>query len=150
MSLLERWKEFKSYLCEYLVFHTVVQQCFNFALHSIAAHVHVNNNTFTSTGLPETATPHIYINTDFYDLERERRERDRLMTMLNLEQGTKFESIVNAIGNVDYASPKMFSVNAFAESDKTFFNAIIHSIRGLQLEVNLLLQLHGLRLQLLF
>ncbi|GBL89141.1 hypothetical protein AVEN_255264-1 [Araneus ventricosus] len=123
---LELWEEFKSYLCEDFVHHTSVQQGVNLALHNIADHLHVHNMTLTSIGLPEPATSHSYVNIDFYDLETERKEGERLMAMLNPEQCIIFDAIMNAIRDADVASTKTFSVNAFAGSSKSFlFNALI-------------------------
>ncbi|GBM10774.1 hypothetical protein AVEN_153-1 [Araneus ventricosus] len=54
------------------------------------------------------------------------------MVMLNPEKRSIFDAVMNAIQDVDEASPKTFCVNAFAESGKSFlFNAIIRSVRGL-------------------
>ncbi|GBM40238.1 hypothetical protein AVEN_183554-1 [Araneus ventricosus] len=53
--------------------------------------------TLTSIGSTEPATSHSYANIDFYDLEKERKERERLMAMLNPEQSTIFDAIMNAI-----------------------------------------------------
>ncbi|GBO29957.1 hypothetical protein AVEN_99253-1 [Araneus ventricosus] len=113
-SPLELWEEFKSYLCEDFVLHTSVQQSANLALHNIADHLHVHNMTLTSIGLPEPATSHTYVNIDFCDLGTERKEGERLMAMLNPEQRTIFDAVMNAIRGVDEASTKTFSVNAFA------------------------------------
>ncbi|GBN54440.1 hypothetical protein AVEN_170934-1, partial [Araneus ventricosus] len=131
-SPLELWEEFKSYLCEDFAVHTSVQQSVNLALHNIADHLHAHNMTLTTIGLPEPATSHTYVNIDFYDLETEKQEGERLMAMLNPEQRSIFDAIMNAIQDVDEASPKTFCVNAFAGSGKSFlFNAIIRSVRGL-------------------
>ncbi|GBM90006.1 hypothetical protein AVEN_43452-1 [Araneus ventricosus] len=51
----------------------------------------------TSIGLPEPGTSHSYLNIDFCDLETERKEGERLMSMLNPEQRTIFDAIMNAI-----------------------------------------------------
>ncbi|GBM52975.1 hypothetical protein AVEN_111324-1 [Araneus ventricosus] len=131
-SPLELWVEFKSYLCEDFVLDTSVQKSVNLALHNIADHLHAHNMTHTSIGLPEPATSHSYINIDFYDLETDRKEGERLMAMLNPEQRAIFDAIMNAIRGVDEASTKTFSVNAFTGSGKIFlFNALIRSVRGL-------------------
>ncbi|GBN84933.1 hypothetical protein AVEN_265769-1 [Araneus ventricosus] len=147
-SPLELWEELKSFLYEDFVLHTSVQQSVNLALHNISYHLHAHNMTLTSIRLPDPATSHSYVNIDFYDLETERKERERLMEMLNPEQRTIFDAIMNAILGFDEASTKTFCVNAFARSDKSFlFNAIIRSVRGLG---ELLSPLHVLGLQLLF
>ncbi|GBN09063.1 hypothetical protein AVEN_126257-1 [Araneus ventricosus] len=61
--------------------------------------------------------------------------RERLMAMLNPEQRTIFDTVMNAIRDVDEASPKTFCVNAFTGPGKSFFfllfNAISRSVRGL-------------------
>ncbi|GBN35335.1 hypothetical protein AVEN_228208-1 [Araneus ventricosus] len=86
--------------------------------------------TLTSIGLPEPATSHSYINIDFHNLETESKEDERLMAMLNPEQRTIFDGIMNAIRDVDEASTQTFPVNAFAGSGKIFlFNALIRSVR---------------------
>ncbi|GBM86901.1 hypothetical protein AVEN_207408-1 [Araneus ventricosus] len=90
-SPLELWEVFKSYFCEDFVLHTSVQQSVNLALHNIADHLHTHNMTLTSIGLPEPSTSHSYVNIDFYDLEKERKEGERLMTMLNPKQRTIFD-----------------------------------------------------------
>ncbi|GBM40689.1 hypothetical protein AVEN_159663-1 [Araneus ventricosus] len=131
-SPVELWEEFNSYLCEDFVIHTSVQQSVNLAFHNIADNLHVHNMTLTSIGLPEPATSDVYVNTDFYDLEMERQEGARLMAMLNPEQCTIFDAIMNTIRYVEEASPKTFYVNAFAGSGKSFlFSAIIRSVRRL-------------------
>ncbi|GBM80023.1 hypothetical protein AVEN_202536-1 [Araneus ventricosus] len=86
----------------------------------------------TSIGLPEPATSHSYVNIDFYDLETEIKEGERLMTMLNPEQHTISDAIMYEIRGVDEASSKTFPVKVFAGSGKCFsFNALIFSVRGL-------------------
>ncbi|GFY50575.1 ATP-dependent DNA helicase [Trichonephila inaurata madagascariensis] len=85
-----------------------------------------------SIGLPEPAILNAYVKTDFYNLEAERQEGERLMSMLNPEQRTIFDAVSRAIQDVDEALPKAFCVDGFAGSGKRFlFNAIIHLVRGL-------------------
>ncbi|GFY05770.1 uncharacterized protein TNCV_4404371 [Trichonephila clavipes] len=103
--------------------------------------------TLISIGLPEPAFSHAYVNTDFYKLETERQEGERLMAMLNLDLVQFSMLLFSNPRCVDEASPKAFCVDDFAGSGKSFlFNAIIHSEdRG-----KLLFPLHGLELQLSF
>lgn len=128
----ELWEEFKSEMCEDFVLQTSEQERINLALHSIADHLHVHNMTLTNIGLPEPATLHTYVNRDLYDLEIEKQEGYRLREMLNQEQRTIFDAVMNAVADVNETSPKVFCVNAFAGSGKSFlFNALIRSVRGL-------------------
>ncbi|GBO41289.1 hypothetical protein AVEN_148110-1 [Araneus ventricosus] len=55
-SPLELWEEFKYFLCEDFALHSSVEKSVNIALHNIADHLHVNNMTLTSIGLPVPAT----------------------------------------------------------------------------------------------
>ncbi|GFV93152.1 ATP-dependent DNA helicase [Trichonephila clavipes] len=129
-SPLALWEKFKSYLCEDFEFHTSVYQSVDLALHNIADQLHAHNRTLMSNGLPEPAISHAYVETDSYNLEAERQEGERLMSMP--EQRTIFDAVIRAIQDVDEVSPKAFCVNPFAGSGKSFvFNAIIISVRGL-------------------
>ncbi|GFV82386.1 ATP-dependent DNA helicase [Trichonephila clavipes] len=131
-SPLELWAEFKSYLCEDFEFHTSVHQSVDLALHIIVDQLHTYNMTLMSIGLPEPDISHAYVETNSYNLEAERQEGERLMSMLNLEQRTIFDAVIRAIQDVDEGSPKAFCVNDFAWSGKSFlFNSIIYSVRGL-------------------
>ncbi|GFV21565.1 ATP-dependent DNA helicase [Trichonephila clavipes] len=127
-SPLALWEEFKSYLCEDFEFHTSVHQSVDLALHNIADQLHAHNMTLMSIGLPEPVISHAYVETDSYNLEAERQEGERLMSMLNPEQRTILDAVIRAIQDNDEGSPKAFCVNAFAGSNKSYlFNAIIHS-----------------------
>ncbi|GFT00603.1 ATP-dependent DNA helicase [Trichonephila clavipes] len=62
-----------------------------------------------SIGLPEPAISNAYVKTYFYNLETERQEGEKLMSMLNMEQRTIFDVIIRAIQDVDEALPTNFT-----------------------------------------